>query len=628
MEPVIDTHHRRLTSRERIATCIFPASQEAAADVARRIVDLVERRNSENKHAVLGLATGHTPIGVYQELIAHHQRGVDFSKVITFNLDEYYPMSPDGLQSYRRWMLENFFDHINLEHKNIHVPDGAIERDAVDDYCAQYERMIVDAGGIDIQLLGIGRTGHIGFNEPGSSTESITRLIALDTVTRRDAAADFFGEESVPREAITMGVGTILQAREVILMAFGEQKAPIIKQAVEGPVTGSVPATYLHGHPNALVVVDEAAAADLTRRKSPWLLGEVEWDDAKVKKAVIWLSETTGKSLLKLNREDYDLHSLATALRRYPSVDRLNRVVFRALADTICGRIELPTDKRMLVLSPHPDDDVISMGGAIKKLIENGNQVHVSYQTSGNIAVFDEDAVQVAELIGYLNESFGFAADKTRDFVHNVRCALNDKSAGQPDTSEVQTIKGLIRRSEATAACRHMGVADERIHFLDLPFYQTGLVRKLPISQADVDIVRENILEVSPEWIFLAGEMSDPHGTHRMCADAIFGALKEIPASKRPEQVWLYRGAWQEWEPEDIDMAIPLTHDELSDKVFGIFKHESQKDKALFPGPYDHREFWQRAEARNRESADRFDRMGLPEYYAMEAFVRWKEELG
>jgi glucosamine-6-phosphate deaminase len=615
-----------LTAREQIPTTIFATDREAVVQVAQTVVALVERRNAEGRPTVLGLATGHTPVGVYRELIRHHEAGADFSRVSTFNLDEYYPMEPSGLQSYHRWMKENLLDHINIDPQNVHIPRGTLERHEIAGYCKAYERMIADAGGIDIQLLGIGRTGHIGFNEPGSSADSGTRLITLDPITRRDAASDFFGESSVPREAITMGVGTILAARKVILMAFGEQKAPIIRQAVEGPVDASVPATLLHDHPDARVIVDEAAAADLTRCKTPWLLGDVEWTDEIVKKAVIWLSRHTGKSILKLDRDDYDVNHLAPMLRRHESVDTLNRAVFRALQATIHGQPELPRDKTVLVFSPHPDDDVIGMGGTITKLVDSGNRVHVAYQTSGNIAVFDHDAMSTAQLLGDLNADFGFALEETRNFVTRVRQALEKKTHGQPDTSGVQKIKAQIRRSEARAACDEMGIRSEHIHFLDLPFYQTGLVRKLPIGKRDVEIVRDTIEGIGPDWLFLAGDMSDPHGTHRMCADAIFAALRLLPPERHPEMIWLYRGAWQEWEPERVGLAVPMSRDELNKKIFGIFKHESRKDKALFPGPYDDREFWQRAEARNRETAETFDKLGLPEYYAMEAFVRWQPE--
>lgn len=611
-----------LRAKERIKTTVFESDQGAIVEVARQIVDLVQKRNKQGRPTVLGLATGHTPIGVYRELIRHGNAGVDFSRVITFNLDEYYSLPREGLQSYYRWMHENLFDHIDISPDNIHIPDGTIARDRVNDYCAEYERRIKDAGGIDIQILGIGRTGHIGFNEPGSSRSSRTRLIPLDPVTRRDAAADFFGESNVPREAITMGVGTILEARKVILMAFGEQKAPIIKQAVEGPVTDTVPATYLHDHPDAEVIVDAAAGANLTRMDTPWLLTDnVKWTRERIKKAVIWLSKTCGKSILKLDREDYDANQLAPMLRKYESVDDVNRTVFRSLLATIHSRDKLPREKNILVFSPHPDDDVISMGGTIRKLVSSGNKVSVAYQTSGNIAVFDDDAIRAAELIGGVNACFGFAPDASRDTVDEIRRFLREKTAGQVDSQEVQTIKAWIRRTEASAACRHMGVDEENVHFLDLPFYQTGMVRKLPISDRDVEIVRDTLVKLQPNWIFLAGEMSDPHGTHRMCAEAVLRALEALSEEWSPEAVWFYRGAWQEWEGEKIDMAIPISHEELTYKIFGIFKHESQKDKALFPGPYDDREFWQRAEARNRETAILYDQLGLPEYYAMEAFV-------
>ncbi len=613
------------TSLERTRTTIVPDDKAAARRIAGIIAETIRTNTAQNRKTVLGLATGHTPIGVYRELIRMHKEdGLDFSKVVTFNLDEYYPMPPDSIQSYHRWMHENFFNHVNVPAANIHIPDGTLPENKVAEFCKKYEEQIAAAGGIDVQILGVGRTGHIGFNEPGSSRDSRTRMIHLDRVTRLDAASDFFGEVNVPRRAITMGVGTILAAKQVLLMAFGENKAPIIRRSVEGPITDTVAASFLQEHPNAEIVIDWAAAGCLTRVATPWLLGETEWTQEAMQRAVIWLSLQTKKSILKLEPEDYDSHHLAALVRQHKNVDSLGRKVFGRLWDTIARPESLPVGRKILCFSPHPDDDVISMGGTLSRLVAAGNEVHVAYMTNGNIAVFDDDARRVVGLWADMNDVFGFKSPSVHAFARKINGFLATKEAGAVDIPEVQEIKSLIRRSEAVAACRSMGIDRDNAHFLDLPFYKTGEVRKRPIGREDIDIVLKLLRDNKPHWIFVAGELADPHGTHRLCAEAVFAALKELSPAERPETVWLYRGAWQEWEPDVIDMAVPVTKIELERKIFGIFKHESQKDKALFPGPFDDREFWQRAEARNTETAALYNALGLPEYHAMEAFVRYE----
>lgn len=615
---------KNFTELEKIPTTICPDAHSAALRVAGIIAAAIRENNARRESTVLGLATGHTPIGVYRELIRlHREEGLDLSNCITFNLDEYYPMPPESIQSYVRWMKENFFDHVNIRPDNIHIPDGTLREDQIEAYCRDYEAKIKAAGGIDIQILGIGRTGHIGFNEPGSSPDSSTRLINLDPITRRDAASDFFGEANVPRRAITMGIGTILRAGRVICMAFGEQKAAIVRRAVEGRVTDAVAASFLQNHPQAELVVDVAAAADLTRVATPWLLGEIEWTDYNEHRAVIWLSLKEKKSLLKLEAADYDENRLAALLRRSESADVINRRVYNRLFATIADNGQLASGKRILCFSPHPDDDVISMGGTLTHLVRRGNEVHVAYMTSGNIAVFDDYALQMMDFWEDLNRVSGFESAKAQAFAKKVRDFLSVKMPGQVDIPELQEVKTRLRRSEAVAACRWMGIPKSLAHFLDLPFYQTGEVRKRPIGPEDVEIVYKLLREVRPHWVFVAGELSDPHGTHRLCAEAAYAALMRCTPEERPETVWLYRGAWQEWDVDLIDMAVPLSHSELTHKIFGIFKHQSQKDKALFPGPYDDREFWQRAEARNTETAAIYNRLGLPDYYGMEAFVRW-----
>jgi glucosamine-6-phosphate deaminase len=627
---------------EHIATTVLDRPHDVSALVAREIADLIRRREREGGSCVLGLATGSTPMTVYEELIRlHRDEGLSFANVVSFNLDEYYPMEPRALQSYRRFMAECLFDHVDIPPENVHIPDGTIAAEEVPAYCRAYERAIEEAGGIDLQLLGIGRTGHVGFNEPGSSRTSPTRLISLDRITRKDAASDFFGEENVPRRAITMGVGTILGAKRVILMAFGEQKAPVIRQAVEGPVTNAVAASFLQDHANAGVCLDRAAAAELTRFKCPWLLGPVAWDEETIRKAVIWLARRTDKPILKLTDEHYNENHLQDLLAEHGPAYDINLRVFRQLQRTITGwpggkprsakqsgDISRPGDeifpKRVLVFSPHPDDDVISMGGTLIRLIEQGHEVHVAYQTSGNIAVFDDDAIRYVDFATEFLRVMGRENDRLDELERSIEQFLRTKRPGEVDSTQVQRIKTLVRRGEARAAGRACGATESNLHFLDMPFYETGRVRKSALSDADIRICVELLERFEPHQVYLAGDLSDPHGTHRTCLNAIFQALDRVKSAAWYPRcaVWLYRGAWQEWEPEQIDMAVPLSPQELQRKIAAIFKHESQKDKALFPG-VDEREFWQRAEQRNRETARLYDQFGLAEYEAIEAFVRW-----
>jgi glucosamine-6-phosphate deaminase len=605
-------------TRERVPVVIVEYDQ-IARRVAERIAEIIRERNAAGQPAVLGLATGSTPIGVYRELIRmHRDEGLDFSNVVTFNLDEYYPMSPDSIHSYVRYMWENLFDHINVPKENIHIPAGDVPREKVDEFCAWYEQAIRDAGGIDFQILGIGKTGHIGFNEPGSGVTSRTRLIALDTVTRRDAAADFFGEDNVPTEAITMGVATILEAREIALIATGEHKAAIIRRSVEGEPDPDVAATYLQNHPHATFYLDPAAAADLTRIKTPWVVGEVRWDRQKEIEAVIWLSQATGKSILRLDPDDYREHHLSSLLARYGSAGPLNGEVFNALLSKIRGKSRLPQDCRIIVFSPHPDDDVISMGGILNKLHQNGNRITVAYQTSGNIAVFDHEVRRYVDWLQRFARDFQLGDGKVDDLAGKIERFLDEKRPGQVDIEEVQTIKRRIREAEAVSGIETFGMTRDQACFLNLPFYQTGKVRKDPIGPEDVRIVLELLENVRPELIFVAGDLSDPHGTHRMCLEAIHSALEQY--SEDEPEVWYYRGAWQEWPVSEADVLVPLSEEELDLKILAIYKHQSQKDRAPFPGQ-DEREFWQRVEERNTATARVVDRLGLPEYFAMEAYV-------
>ncbi len=592
---------------------------EIARTIARRIAEIIKERRAAGSHAVLGLATGSTPIGIYRELIRMHKgEKLDFSDVVTFNLDEYYPMSPDSIHSYVRYMRENLFDHINIKPENVRIPRGDITRDGVEAACAAYESAIKAAGGIDLQLLGIGKTGHIGFNEPGSGMGSRTRRIAPDTSTRRDAAADFFGEDNVPQEAVTMGIATIMEAREIALVATGEHKSAIVRRAVEGEPDPDVAATYLQKHPNAVFYLDHAAAADLTRVRTPWVLGEVKWTREMEMRAVIWLSGTTKKSVLKLDSLDYREHHLSSLLARHGAAGPLNGEVFNALISKIRGRSKLPSGKRVIVFSPHPDDDVISMGGMLNKLYQNKNDILVAYQTSGNIAVFDHEVRRYVDFLRRFNRDFDLGDEKARGIVAKVEGFLDSKTIGEVDTVDVLMMKRSIREAEAVSGIETFGMDRSQARFLNLPFYQTGKVRKDPIGPEDVRITLKLIEEHKPDIVFVAGDLSDPHGTHRMCLEAVQGALTQYKG-EQPE-MWLYRGAWQEWDIAEADVLAPLSEDELRCKILAIFKHQSQKDRAPFPGQ-DDREFWQRVEERNRGTAKRVDQLGLPEYYAMEAYV-------
>jgi glucosamine-6-phosphate deaminase len=599
---------------------VLESHEALSGMIARRIAAVIEERRAAGARPVLGLATGSTPIGVYRELIRmHREEGLSFRGVVTFNLDEYYPMTPGSIHSYRRFMQENLFDHIDIAPSDTHVPDGAVDRDAVHAMADAYEAAIRGAGGIDFQLLGIGKTGHIGFNEPGSGAESRTRLVQLDVITRRDAAADFFGEADVPREAVTMGVATILGAREIAILATGEHKSAIVRRAVEGEVDLEVAATFLQRHPGTTFYLDTAAAADLTRIATPWLVDEVDWTPALAVRAVVWLSLSCGTAILKLTQGDYAEHKLSSLVARHGSPGAVNGVVFNALGAKIRGKSKLPEGRRVLVFSPHPDDDVISMGGILHKLAENGNEIIVAYMTSGNIAVFDHDVRRYVDFLERLARDRGIGKSDAPPFTAEVRAFLATKAPGAVDSPAIQDVKRIIREGEAVSGLETIGLGPEHARFLNLPFYQTGKVRKDPIGPADVAIVRQLLEEARPEFIFVAGDLSDPHGTHRMCKEAIDRARAEMQGA-RPE-TWLYRGAWQEWPVTEATWLVPMSQEELKLKIQAIFKHQSQKDSAPFPGAHDDREFWQRVEARNKETAAMLNRLGLAEYYAMEAYV-------
>ena len=600
------------TERERLRTVIAPEPDDIAVLVAERISEVIQRAVEERGQCVLGLATGSTPLGIYRELIRRHLAGeVDFSRVVTFNLDEYYPIRPDSLHSYRRFMEENFFQYVNVPSENVHIPDGTVHRAELAGYCEAYEMEIAAAGGIDFLMLGIGRSGHIGFNEPGSSRKSRTRLITLDTITRKDAASDFFGETNVPTEAITIGIASILEAREIALIATGEHKAPIVRRAVEEEPSADDTASYLQRHAAVTVWLDLAAAAELTRMRTPWILEEVDWTPAMTERATVWLAERSGKALLKLSPVDYRENHLSGLLARRGPAGEINGEVFNLLKDTV-------REKKLVVFSPHPDDDVISMGGILRKLWENDNEIVVAYMTSGNIAVFDHDVRRHLDFVERAAGDLELDAKRVRRARLRLEKDFAARESGEPDSTLAQNLKRYIRESEAVSAIAAVGLPRTAARFLDLPFYRTGEARKRPIGEEDVELVLKLLKDVKPDQIFVAGDLSDPHGTHRMCKQAIDEALLRYRGDG-PE-VWLYRGAWQEWSLTEADVLVPLSQEELRAKIFAIFKHQSQKDVAPFPGGYDDREFWQRVRSRNLETAAAADRLGLPEYYAMEAY--------
>lgn len=627
---------------EKIPVKIFEDSDHASKTISQLIADKIIESQKTNRNFVMGLATGSSPIGVYNELIRLHQEeGLSFHNVITFNLDEYYPINPDSLQSYHRFMHEYLFHHIDIKSENIHIPDGKISKENVYQYCVEYEELIDKTGGIDIQLLGIGRTGHIGFNEPGSPVNSKTRVVTLDHITRLDAASDFYGESNVPKNAVTMGIGSILRAKKIILMAWGENKSEIIKKAVEGEVTDMVPTSFLQNHHDATIYLDKAASAGLTRINTPWLVGPCNWNDRLIRKGVVWLCKKVSKPILKLTDRDFNDNGMNDLLTENGPSNKINIKVFNDLQHTITGwpggkpnaddttRPERakPFPKRVLVFSPHPDDDVISMGGTLARLSEQGHEVHVAYQTSGNIAVYDDDVIRFVDFTDEFKQIFNIQGIDTQSILYEVTSLVNNKKPGDADPEEIRKLKTAIRKGEAKSACRYCGIHENRIHFLNLPFYETGIIKKNPPTEADFQIVTNLIRDIKPHQIYAAGDLSDPHGTHRVCMNIILEALYNVKNDQwfNDCRIWLYRGAWQEWEIHQVDMAVPLSPEEVLTKRRAIFKHQSQKDRPLFPGD-DSREFWQRAEDRNQLTAIHYDKLGMAEYQAIEVFVKYQPD--
>ncbi|NWJ52192.1 MAG: glucosamine-6-phosphate deaminase [Bacteroidetes bacterium] len=623
---------------ERIRTHIFATADEGTKAIADRVESLITEKAVKGEMCVLGLPTGSTPKGLYAELVRRHrEEGLSFKNVITFNLDEYYPIQPDHVQSYNYFMWDNLFQHIDIIPENVNIPKGDYPREQVSNLGQEYERKIKEVGGIDLQILGIGRTGHIGFNEPGSPPNSTTRLVALDSLTRHDAAGDFSGEENVPRYGITMGVGSILAAREIFLMAWGEGKAEILKRAIEGPVSDIVPTSFLQNHSNTTIVVDKSASAELTRVKTPWLVGPCEWNDRFIRKAVVWLCQQLEKPILKLTDRDYNDNGMSFLITEHGPANKINIKVFNDLQHTITGwpggkpnvddttRPERanPYPKKVVLFSPHPDDDVISMGGTFARLVEQGHNVHIAYQTSGSIAVSDDDAVRYLDFVNEFKNIYKLDFDANKPYTDAVEF-YKTKNKSTIELRTLLDVKAAIRRGEAKAACGFIGVPDENIHFMNLPFYETGTVKKNPPTEVDIEQTMAFLRDIQPHQIYAAGDLSDPHGTHRVCIDIILEAIHRMKEESWMQdcRIWLYRGAWQEWDLDMVDMAVPLSPEEVEIKRLAIFKHQSQKDGAMFMGA-DKREFWQRAEDRNKATAELYDKLGMAEYEAIEVFVRY-----
>ena len=620
------------TRFEKLHTVTFENSNEASLLIAREICDLIKSKQEKKKNCVIGFATGSSPTKVYQEIIRiHKEESLSFYNVIAFNLDEYYPIEKDDNNSYHHFMNENLFDHIDIPKENINIPSGEISEKEIKKFCSSYEKKIDKNGGIDIQLLGIGRTGHIGFNEPGSHFNSITRLITLDHTTRFDASKSFNGIENVPSKALTMGIRTIFNSKRIIMMAWGIQKSHIVKKSVENNITSLIPTTYLQNHKNTTLVLDKECSSELTRFKTPWLVGPCDWSDVMKRKAIVWLCEITEKSILKLTDEDYNKNGLSDLLALEGSSYELNIKMFNHFQNTISGwpggkpdsddstrpERKNPNPKRVIIFSPHPDDDVISMGGTFDRLVSQGHEVHIAYQASGNVAVSDHDALKFIEV-----SSDMFAGDSNSKIKSLIK-ELKNKKPDKIDSPEVRQLKGFIRKREAIAATRYIGIPDSNTHFMNLPFYETGRIKKNPPSKKDILMTASLINKIKPHQIFAAGDLEDPHGTHKVCLDIVFEALESLKGEKFIKDcwLWLYRGAWLEWDIHEIDMAVPMSPAQVLRKRKAIFFHQTQKDGVMFQGQ-DLREFWVRAEERNNETAEKYKKMGLAEYAAIESFKR------
>jgi glucosamine-6-phosphate deaminase len=618
------------TRYEKIHNVIFENSIAGSFAVAAEIASLIIEKQKTNSKFILGLATGSSPIKVYDELIRLHKKeNLSFKNVICFNLDEYFPMTQDNVQSYHYFMHEYLFNHIDILPENINIPKGNIDNNEVIPFCNEYEEKIKNLGGIDFQLLGIGRTGHIGFNEPGSHLNSTTRMVTLDHLTRSDAAESFLGMENVPKKAITMGISTVFDAKRIVLLAWGENKAEIVKRTVEGIISSKKPATYLQNQLSTTFVLDNEAASLLTRIDTPWVVDNCEWNEDLKRKAVVWLCNQTKKSILHLTDKDYFEHGMESLLAEEGTAYDLNIKMFNHLQHTITGwpggkpntefekrpERSSPEKKRVIIFSPHPDDDVISMGGTFDRLVSQGHEVHIVYQTSGNIAVSNQDALKFAEI--------GLEINPESEHYKKIINFINENN-NSTDIKELRDLKGLIRQKESLGAIRYMGLPDKNAHFLNLPFYETGTIKKNKLSQIDIDLMIAKIEEIKPHQIYAAGDLADPHGTHKVCLDSLFMALDQTKHKPFMNDcwVWLYRGAWHEWDLHEIDMAVPMSPNQVLKKRTSIFYHQSQKDGVMFQGN-DAREFWVRVEERNKATANKFRELGFADYAAMEAFKRY-----
>ncbi len=629
-----------LESFEKIPVTIYKNTTEGSNAVAAQMAALIKEKQAKKLPCVLGMATGTTPILLYKELVRmHKEEGLSFKNVITINLDEYYPIEKTAYQSYWSFMHRHLFNLVDIDPKNIYLPNGEWTSDNLKENCVAYEQIIEKIGGIDLQILGIGKNGHIGFNEPGSSFHSKTRVIHLDQQTRIANTYEFHDLNKVPKLAITVGISSIMKAKKIVLLAWGD-KASIVAKAIEGDVTEQIPASVLQNHDDCTFVIDELASLELTRNKAPWLTGANDWTPTIIKKAVIALALKLDKTVLSLTANDYKENSLSDLLVLKDSVYDINLQVFYMLRDTITGwpggkpnavipahpERSSPNPKKVLVFSPHPDDDIISMGGTFMRLQEQGHDVHVAYQTSGNIAVTDEFVTRFLDFAVGFEELFGIDNKKSEAILTAARTFLASKKSDHLDTAEIRAIKGLIRRCEAKATCRYVGIKEDNYHFMDLPFYETGAIEKKPMSELDIRITMDLLKQIQPHQIYCAGDLADPHGTHKVCLDIIFESLRRLKADGevwiKDCWVWLYKGAWQEWDISEIEMAVPMSPDQVMKKRFGIFIHQSQKDSVPFQGT-DAREFWQRAEIRNANTAELYARLGLTKYAAIEAFVRW-----
>lgn len=641
--PATAIDRSELTRFEKIQTDIFPKPEEGTVYLADCIEQVIKQKQREGKFCVLGLGTGLSLTPVYQELIRRYKENtLSFHNVIIFNAYEYFPITANTSNSTINQLKERFLNHVDVDFKNVFTLDGSITQDKVQSHCRLFEERMESFGGIDIMLLGIGRIGNIATNEPGSTITSTSRLILVDQVSRQEMTMSFGTSEPVPPCSITMGVATIMKARKVFLVAWGDEKADIIQKTIEGQMTDAIPASFLQSHNQAHVVIDLSAASKLTRIVHPWLVKSCQWNDKLTRSALIWLCQLTKKPILKLTNKDYNENGLSDLLALYGSAYNANIKIFNDLQHTITGwpggkpdaddtyRPERakPYPKRVLIFSPHPDDDVISMGGTLRRLVQQGHDVHVAYETSGNIAVGDEEVTRFMHFINGFNQVFGSEKDEViKKKYKEIKEFLKNKAEGETDSLDILTIKGLIRRGEARTANTYNNVPLDHVHFLDLPFYESGRIEKLPMSERDVEIVRNLLIEVHPHQIFVAGDLADPHGTHRKCTDAVLAAIdleKEDGAQWLQDcRVWMYRGAWAEWEIENIEMCVPMSPEELRAKRNSILKHQSQMESAPFLGN-DERLFWQRSEDRNRGTAEIYDKLGLACYEAMEAFVEYK----